>query len=123
MWYRFHSTTQQHVTPALKGLAYVFLLAQALVYLRTVALTSKSIPRAERYVLVFTNIDCLFTSREAARSREGVVFPGEESDVCLKKGSFASWCMVASLFGLLCLQTLLGFYFVPYLFINYIIFH
>ena len=44
----------------------------------------------------------LFTSREAARSREGVVLPGEEEeDVCLKKGSFASWCMVAALFGLL----------------------
>ena len=34
------------------------------------------------YVLVFT-------SREAARSREGVVLPGEEEeDVCLKKGVF-----------------------------------
>ena len=43
----------------------------------------------------------IFTSREAARSREGVVLPGEEEDVCLKKGSFASWCMVAALFGLL----------------------
>ena len=30
----------------------------------------------------------LFTSREAARSREGVVLPGEEEDVCLKKGVF-----------------------------------
>ena len=27
-----------------------------------------------------------FTSREAARSREGVVLPGEEEDVCVKKG-------------------------------------
>ena len=48
----------------------------------------------------------IFTSREAARSREGVVLPGEEEeeeegDVCLKKGSFASRFMVASLFGLL----------------------
>ena len=47
----------------------------------------------------------LFTSREAARSREGVVLPGEEEeDVCLKKGSFDSRFMVASLFGLLWLQ-------------------
>ena len=47
-------------------------------------------------------LDWIFTSREAARSREGVVLPGEEEeDVCLKKGSFASWCMVAALFGLL----------------------
>ena len=31
----------------------------------------------------------IFTSREAARSREGVVLPGEEEeDVCLKKGVF-----------------------------------
>ena len=45
------------------------------------------------------------TSREAARSRrEGVVLPGEEGDICLKQGSFASRFMVASLFGLLWLQ-------------------
>ena len=46
-----------------------------------------------------------FTSREAARSREGVVLPGEEEeDVCLKKGFLDSRFMVASLFGLLWLQ-------------------
>ena len=36
--------------------------------------------------------DLVFTSREAARSREGVVLPGEEEeeegDVCLKKRVF-----------------------------------
>ena len=42
-------------------------------------------------------VNNVFTSREAARSREGVVLPGEEEeDVCLKKGSFASWFMVVS---------------------------
>ena len=46
----------------------------------------------------------VFTSREAARSREGVVLPGEEEDVCLSKESFDSRFMVASLFGLLWLQ-------------------
>ena len=55
------------------------------------------------YHILVTEV-IIFTSREAARSREGVVLPGEESDVCLKKGSFASWCMAASLFGLLWLQ-------------------
>ena len=39
--------------------------------------------------------DLVFTSREAARSREGVVLPGEdeEGDVCLKRGLLllSSW--------------------------------
>ena len=52
----------------------------------------------------------IFTSREAARSREGVVLPGEEEDVCLKKGvfcflvhgSFIIWSFMVTvmLFGL-----------------------
>ena len=37
----------------------------------------------------------IFTSRAAARSKVGFVLPGEEGDVCQKKGTFAFGCMLS----------------------------